>query len=77
MTTIRQTITTKSNGTRIIAETSSGIKHCRKTDDDIGIDENHFQAARELRDALGWTGGMICGEVDSGFVFVFSDGPRL
>ncbi len=65
---------TTKRGPRIIARSSSGFRVTISYDGSSAEVRAHFQAAQALCHKLGWTGELISGEMQKGYVFVFSTG---
>lgn len=62
---------TERKPSRIIAKCSSGqivfsLTHATGTEA-----QNHMEAAKKLRDAMGWQGEMVQGGTKGGYAFVF------
>ena len=79
---MRQSISTKylgatdHRGSRVKAQSSSGLSLTMSWDDSVGTDENHSKAAEALARKLGWNGRWIGGadRDGRGNVFVNDDG---
>lgn len=58
---------------RIVAKTGNGQnKRVFSLTHAVGTEEqNHMDAAKMLRDEMGWTGEMVQGSTKWGYVFVF------
>lgn len=59
---------TNHRGARIVATTSNGHKIIRPFD--YAARNPHAAVAAELARSMGWTGHLICGGTENGYVFV-------
>ena len=73
---VYQAITTKYvgpgnvRGARIIATTSSGIRHIIGYPHELSEAAGHRRAAEELCEILGWDGVLVAGGMKQGYCFV-------
>jgi hypothetical protein len=78
-----QTINTKyisptaRSGAKVKATTSSGSDSVTVPYDYNDEKQGHIDAAKKLKDKLGWNGVMYGGHTKDGYVFVFDDSPEL
>jgi len=77
-----QTISTKYygptniRGSRIVAKTASGKRFTQDYLHSLNADENHWLAAQGLARWLKWSGTMIQGSTEKGYVFVFANDTK-
>lgn len=67
---------TNTKGARIIATTTSGIRHIIGYPYDLSDELGHRKAAEELAAKLNWTGKLIAGGMKRGYAFVLCDGAE-
>lgn len=67
---------TKNTGPRIIARSTDGELVNVPFDGSLAGVYAHFDAVQVLCQKLGWTGEMISGEMQKGYIFVFTTGFR-
>lgn len=62
---------TNTRGSRIIVRAEGGPAKSYGYDDALNVEENHIQAAKQYRDARGWTGEMVGGGMPDGTGYCF------
>jgi hypothetical protein len=63
---------TNYRGSRIVATTASGMKYTGQWDYSLGIEANHYAAAKALQAKLDWEPIVAGGSTKAGFVWLVS-----
>ena len=61
---------TDTKPSKFVASDSDGNKVSTTYDYSLTEDANHYKAACELREKMGWTGDLIGGSLKNGYAFV-------
>jgi len=64
---------TNTKGSRIVARTATGKRFTQDFLHSLNAEENHWKAAQSLAQKLQWSGTLIQGTTEQGYVFVFAN----